>query len=396
MDENRQRAQLETLEITAGHRRAERGLIKPALFMLLLEALALFVAVYSGLWIALIVVIIQLLLIFYWIKKQPLTVVNCQNEPLQNNLPVNTSFQNHETTAITSLLQPIRQASQKWTQHINDGINISETAINAMAARFSTMASELNLILDVSNAGGGDTSINQRERIHQIAQNIQEKLFEVTSSLKGVLKLKDSVLSELSVLGDYTKDLTDMAVAVENIASQTNLLALNAAIEAARAGDAGRGFSVVADEVRKLATESGEMGEDIREKIELVNNAVAHVMNNAEQTGAKEQHLLEESEKVIAEVIASHKLTSYSLGEADKMLSDVASKVSHDIMNIIMELQFQDRVSQILRHVQEHMRLLEERLEQSDMKDEAFQSWLENWLCNLSQSYTTAEEHAIS
>ena len=80
-------------------------------------------------------------------------------------------------------------------------------------------------------------------------------------SLSAMQRLTDSVTQISSAAGDLlsaTEAIGGITGIISEIAGQTNLLALNAAIEAARAGDAGRGFSVVADEVRQLATRTQE------------------------------------------------------------------------------------------------------------------------------------------
>jgi len=62
---------------------------------------------------------------------------------------------------------------------------------------------------------------------------------------------------------------------IAKIARQTALLALNSSIEAARAGEAGRGFAVVATEVKALASQTQNAIDEIRAKVEALQNDAA-------------------------------------------------------------------------------------------------------------------------
>lgn len=93
---------------------------------------------------------------------------------------------------------------------------------------------------------------------------------------------------------------------IQNITRQTNLLSLNASIEAARAGDAGRGFSVVASEVQLLSNSTKETTEHISERLTNMNDSVKGILAKINQISKSIADENEEMRTINATVEALH------------------------------------------------------------------------------------------
>lgn len=280
-----------------------------------------------------------------------------------------------------------RQALDIWSRHINFCVQHSTQAANDLSSQFATLVQQLR-----GNINQGGTQANQQQVVVTISdcrERLQRALFELSQSHEK----RESMLSELQALDQYTSELSSMANQVVGIADQTNLLALNASIEAARAGEMGRGFAVVADEVRDLAMRARNTATQMTAKVGGVNQAVAKANSTVAQTSSEEKQLLDHAEQTMDTIIHKFQEMTESISGHQQALEQEAQAVSLSIEQMMVDLQYQDRVAQVLTQVEQSQIELQDLLSQQSAND--WQTYnCGQWLDNMRQRYTMVEQHA--
>ncbi|WP_061240175.1 methyl-accepting chemotaxis protein [Ectopseudomonas composti] len=280
-----------------------------------------------------------------------------------------------------------------WSQQIHSARNHTEEAISALSERFA------NLAVRIQQSLGNGHEREAGNRLVALLSTSQHELDMIIMALREAMASKESLLKEVMELSNFTDQLQDMAQDVADIAKQTNLLALNAAIEAARAGESGRGFAVVADEVRKLSSMSGETGQRIGETVTIVNGAIHKTLNISREYAKTDAATLNNASDVIKGVITRfHHSASGIVSHNDAMRSQ-SEIVAQDIAEVLVSLQFQDRISQMLGHVSGNIDKLLGHIhssnEQRRLGQQPVPLDVDRWLDELAQTYTMPEQHDI-
>lgn len=183
------------------------------------------------------------------------------------------------------------QDIQNAVLEIESGVNKLDTGsdnclsqMDSLSGKINNVSSNADEIGKLTNAAG--------ETINVGIASVQS----LTESSESTAEITRNVIVSIEELQEKSKAISHIVSAINDIAEQTNLLSLNASIEAARAGDAGRGFSVVAEEIRKLADQclasAGQISSIVKEILSKTSEVVT-IARQAEtvvssQTGAVE------------------------------------------------------------------------------------------------------------
>lgn len=272
-----------------------------------------------------------------------------------------------------------------WAGQIELARAHTESSVNALVGRFAAISQRIDTTVSVSQGRSGT------QGLPDMLSASQQELHDILASLKEALAHRNSLLDRVIQMSHHTGDLKRMAKEVADIARHTNLVAINAAIEAAHAGEAGRGFAVVAGEVRKLSANSGATGRKITETIDAVNQAIAATLETSQQYVVEDEALLKDAETRIGGIVQRLRQTADDMTQANETLRNESRAIGTEVDDVLVALQFQDRVSQLLNLVNQDLAKLKQHV---DTQVPAPID-VEAWLSALAQTYTMPEQHAL-
>ena len=118
-----------------------------------------------------------------------------------------------------------------------------------------------------------------KQAMDEVVSRAREQFLAVQAGTQSIRDVVERSSSSVQLLDSRMAQIGNITGLISDITNQTNLLALNAAIEAARAGEHGRGFAVVADEVRSLAARTSRAADDIRQRVEGLQNETQNAVS---------------------------------------------------------------------------------------------------------------------
>ena len=280
----------------------------------------------------------------------------------------------------------LQQLQRDWVPTISGQLNSvkvqMDTAITELTHSFEDIHHKLGATTQLASDAAGTLGGSGGG----LAQKVESSLNEMLGSINHALEEKVSMFGEVKSFITSTDELARMASSVEDLAAKTNLLALNAAIEAARAGEDGRGFSIVADEVRKLSMLSAETGQQIRRRVEEISQAARRAGEGATRMQQSDGKLLGYAQQTVSEVVNSFQSVTEPLSHASSQILDNTSEISNGLNNAVTHFQFQDRVCQILSHVEDSLSSIQSQIAANGTLN------VPDLMSQLSKHYTMAEE----
>ncbi len=193
-----------------------------------------------------------------------------------------------------------------------------------------------------STAVGGSTFDVTMRKNATVMQGYTERLRD------GMVRQRPSTLAVTEV----AKKISAFVSGVERVSVELRMLTLNARLEAARWGSQGAAFATVASSMRELTHEVAKANEQIGDLASELSGIASRVAESETMMEKLSVELTADVALQMAALTAAYEETRRASSEAVSGGIERGQKLINHSNSVLSNLQFQDRMSQVLREAE--------------------------------------------
>src|SRR3546814_13539590 len=127
-------------------------------------------------------------------------------------------------------------------------------------------------------------------------------------------------------------------------------------------------------------------------KVDIINNAITQLVQAASSGADQDSQSVNVSEDSIQRVLERFKSVTGRLAESADLLQQESFGIRDELTEVLVNLQFQDRVSQLLSHVRHNIEDLHVHMQQANPSpDQAVSTDVSPWPAPMETTYTTPQ-----
>lgn len=229
-----------------------------------------------------------------------------------------------------------------------------ERASCDLTAKFKNLASNAKmqgeivqeLVSSIGSIEVNDKKITLQDFIDLFGNTLDDaisKLLFVSKKAVSMVYSMEDALKNLREIESFSKQ-------IEAITKKTRLLALNASIEAARAAEAGKGFSVVAEEVKVVSEQVAELSRSMCHRTDHIMKSVGASYDVLQEVATMDMNSNLEAKDTLYALMHGLAQQNHKIMHVMQQSAGTSRQIAETIEGMVINLQFQDRNSQLMEN----------------------------------------------
>jgi methyl-accepting chemotaxis protein len=234
------------------------------------------------------------------------------------------------------------------SRQLKETVGSIETSAGEVCANFGQMA---NLARSAAGLGSALVDQNGSATVTDAVEECRAMLGQLSDRLENSGELYARAIRQMELANSSVQRVFGVLQQLDQASFTSRIVALNAKIEAVHLGSLGTGFEVVAEQISSQAIRSSQLTEHVVSLLQELTQTMNHTTSELKDLAEADKSEAGRSRETAGQTLSKLEQASARMQQTVAESCRASETLYEQISKAIVNMQFQDRVSQRLGHV---------------------------------------------